>query len=537
MRKRHFIFKLLGILLSQVLLIIIVTKTHLVYTNTLKTNSNWLVTKNSLEMTVMGSPNFFKDRQALAYERLNLGAWHGFQEVVYKDRIDLNAISFDFYLSDNSYLYFIFNKTDNSFSAIRLSNHEDFESMFIRSLDSGEFLSSKPIFIESLNRNNWNKILVVFDKQNQLINIKLNGQKIEVRGKILNSQYVGFRGSLNEVLVDNIIFRGNDDELLLSECFSNNKNWYVYAIKTLIFVVGFNIVIGLFFQRFKIKQKHILFIISYINIVTTILVFVVGLWLYLTSNNYPKVDSLWNNLAKKEDNFAISLMERKNDYIMSRYPKMPLDDTLRIMMIGSSQTRGSGAKYENDKFSVIVENILNRKEDVRYFAGIEPLSRVLGLVKTRGEGEHTSMDLQEQIFEIINVGTRHSNSSELLEYYKNYWISLSPKIVVINLSFNDSDPAIFEKNLIEFVRVNNERGIITVFLLEANSFENEPDASRNHLVMINVAEKYNVSVFDLHGYLITQKDKGILWWDMVHPTSFGHKLIAMYLVKIIEGLL
>ena len=110
MSIKRFTIKLLVIFLSQVLLAVIATKTYLVYTNTLEVNDNWLVTKNDLEMKVIGSTNYYTDRQALAFEKLNLGAWHGFQEVLYKYMFNPSRVSFDVFIPEKGYLYFIFNK-------------------------------------------------------------------------------------------------------------------------------------------------------------------------------------------------------------------------------------------------------------------------------------------------------------------------------------------------------------------------------------------------------------------------------------------
>ena len=38
------------------------------------------------------------------------------------------------------------------------------------------------------------------------------------------------------------------------------------------------------------------------------------------------------------------------------------------------------------------------------------------------------------------------------------------------------------------------------------------------------------------GHLKRQIDRGLLWWDFVHPTSFGHQLIADFLTPRIQAL-
>ena len=50
--------------------------------NTLVRNGHWTSTKVSLEGSVPGAAEFFTGRAALRNNRLNLGAHHGFQEVI-----------------------------------------------------------------------------------------------------------------------------------------------------------------------------------------------------------------------------------------------------------------------------------------------------------------------------------------------------------------------------------------------------------------------------------------------------------------------
>lgn len=55
--------------------------------NTLQNNGRWLVTKAMAKIVLMGAQSYSKGTQALAEGRLDLGAWHGFQEVVFKQKL------------------------------------------------------------------------------------------------------------------------------------------------------------------------------------------------------------------------------------------------------------------------------------------------------------------------------------------------------------------------------------------------------------------------------------------------------------------
>jgi lysophospholipase L1-like esterase len=109
-------------------------------------------------------------------------------------------------------------------------------------------------------------------------------------------------------------------------------------------------------------------------------------------------------------------------------------------------------------------------------------------------------------------------------------------MLVVNMSNNDADMKTFGSNLKEFVNINGAH-VKTVFVLEANSPETGTNIEEKHIVMKQVAEELDVPIIDLHSYLSSQNNTGILWWDKVHLTAYGHFLSAQYLSKHIEMIL
>jgi phospholipase/lecithinase/hemolysin len=81
-----------------------------------------------------------------------------------------------------------------------------------------------------------------------------------------------------------------------------------------------------------------------------------------------------------------------------------------------------------------------------------------------------------------------------------------------------------------------------VFVLEANSVEIDPEGgkglSTKHSVMRQIGTEENIRIIDIHHYLASlTPQSGNLWWDIVHPTTFGHKLIGQYIFENIKDLL
>jgi len=188
------------------------------------------------------------------------------------------------------------------------------------------------------------------------------------------------------------------------------------------------------------------------------------------------------------------------------------NEDISILFIGTSQTYGMGAADENDTF---VE-ILNRRLKTKTGAAARVVCR--------------------------NAGIKGSNSSELLEFYRNHWARTVPDVVLINLSVNDNDGGdIFYANIKEFVKINKIKKIKTILILEPTSFEQHQILrySKNHEALLRAGEEEGVICVDLHKFMTVNKDSGIIWWDFVHLTSFGHKLAAdclyPYIVEAIKG--
>ena len=67
-------------------------------TNTLENNGRWYSQKADLEMGVMGAQDFMVTQRGLAGGRMDLGAWHGYQEVFVEDFPEAASIAFQYEL-------------------------------------------------------------------------------------------------------------------------------------------------------------------------------------------------------------------------------------------------------------------------------------------------------------------------------------------------------------------------------------------------------------------------------------------------------
>ncbi len=473
-------------------------------TNTLYQNGQWMPTKVSFKKNLEGGLDFYFSRTALAQGHLNLSCWHGYQEVVYKKGITPGEIDFDFKLSENAYIVFEFNKDANQFSGIRLSLDKRFKNLYFISSDEGEFKYTKELNAPNVKKNTWNHAKIIFNHGAVLV--YLNGQFIAtIEIALLQQQHIAFRGGLKTALVDDVVIYELNSNYVIKEKFSHDNFFVFFDILGVIFLL--NVIAGdILYIFLKNIPKHSFFLLITGNFVVSILLSAILLldFFYVSGRYYP--------LARNQ---AIRELEREYyfrkepGYILSKIKERYSDENpknnIRVLFIGSSQTWGEGARNETETWVNRIEEKLN------------------------------SSAILKGHFECINAGIPGAASSGLLDIYIKNWIFLEPKMVVINLSSNDNDPDQFAEVLRRFVNLNISKGIKTIFVLEANSIEERLwGLPILHRVMRQVGQETGVTVLDLHGYLVQNYDKGFLWWDSVHLTSFGQKLAADFLADKIS---
>jgi len=236
-----------------------------------------------------------------------------------------------------------------------------------------------------------------------------------------------------------------------------------------------------------------------INVLLCFAMFVVGVYYdRIYSRNYPfegeeiyETEVQW--VADQTDSELARIQEITNTSVP--------DSTITILFLGTSQTWGMGALEPDDTFVEVTETHLNQ---VKGF---------------------------ENRIRCINFGVCGQDSYGLTRRYMDLIADTDFDIVCINLSHNDRDPIQFDKNLHAIGQRNKDKGISSIFILETACSERYPYDLPYHYVMRDVAKRIGIPVVEMHEYLKSRYDDGFLWWDYVHPTSYGHSLIAEYLTS------
>ncbi|MBT3249529.1 MAG: SGNH/GDSL hydrolase family protein [Candidatus Pacebacteria bacterium] len=494
----------------NILIAIFISKILLLTTNTLLNNGNWDSEKTKLEMGVMGAWNFFSQAQALAGNHLNLGAWHGFQEVISRESFKYDLVEFDTYISGEAYLISHFMIDDDTKISVKISN-QPMENFCLVIDKSGKFLKKTSLQSLKIEPDQWFHTKI--ELNNNQAKMIINEQSFSCEIPKTSQSKIGFKGGQYDTLLDNIVIK-NNNKTIFQENFSNNKNFVLIAVFVFIFLA----LIQIFLKKRKIA------VFSFVLINVSLLLSMILIYLYLLiffTGKYPNPESFLANLKKQEQKWSDNEFELNSNQVMTEFKN---DDHEKIMFVGSSQTWGAGASSSEKAFPAIFEKLLNKKIIQ------EPL---VATSATKVLGVSTDQNIV-----VVNTGISGQTSSELLEEYKKKWIDINPKAVFINLSSNDFTYGNFEerfkKNIQTFIDLNNKNNIKTVLLVEAVSVELSND-NPLHEILFDIANNEGVLLIDINKYLKDKNDTGLIWWDYIHPTDYGHQLIVESIMKSIAN--
>lgn len=174
----------------------------------------------------------------------------------------------------------------------------------------------------------------------------------------------------------------------------------------------------------------------------------------------------------------------------------------RVLLLGTSQAWGSGALHEQDTL-------------------VYQLSREWQEASTR------------PVF--IAGAVPGATSGFLVKRYFERLLDLEPTQVVIQQSYNDPDVPGLLAAWKQVLKYNQSAHIQSVIVSEPLSSEMPAPALGAHghrqQALARLAGEYNCDFVDLHAYLARREvaDSGLLWWDRVHLTSYGQQLAGAYI--------
>jgi lysophospholipase L1-like esterase len=461
------------------------------YFNSLEGGGRWTASKSRLERRVMGSRAFATSHHTLSGERLDLGRWFGFQEVLLAQPVAAREVEFDFRPDAGAYLVFLYGLGPEGCRGLRLSTAERFPSGCLTIDAEGGFLGFERLPGLDVPANAWSHLELGFGPAGAVASV--NGGAPQRVGPAPELQRFGFRNGLASVLVDDVRCEGSGgfhDSFFAAAAFRR-------GLLALVPLLALDVLLWRFLRRRLVGGR----------VLRLALKVAVGLALatlgafYLQrkwAGRYPRLDRTAEAAWLEKEAAGVS------QNVEARGARGDPGHT-RVLVVGTSQTWGAGAARAEDGFVEVLERLL---------AAAEP----------------------ERRWECVNAGVQGLRSEWLLRLFRERWAALDPDALVVNLSNNDMDAEVFARSLRGFAELAAERGIPLVFALEANSTEATAGPLPMHATMRQVAEEYAIPVVDVHAALARQYERGFLWWDSVHPTTLGHRLIAETLLPAVRAL-
>ena len=459
------------------------------YTNRLMYYDGWVCAKVELENTPMGSVAFEEGRQALAHHVLDLGAWHGFQEVTLHPRPELEHFSFRFQIAEDGYLSIFLHADDSHRVGLCLSRRAGTPSHWFVVDEGGAFVESTPIAAPPRMGGDWLEATIETTASGVIAYIA--GSQIRLDKPALTLNTIGFRGSLAPVYLDDLALQYRDGGVYRQDFSHSDRVWAGVGLLGTTWV-GVLVFIGAWHWRRTRSLKKVLFAQLAVAFSASLLTGTSWAALEYTASHYPV------RRTEVEQAWVAAMASVEETEMRTHFDASP--EAFRILCLGTSQTFGTGAKKAADSY---VQQLQNKLQ----------------------EGH------PDRAITCLSLGFRGADSSLLVQRYRLIRRDREPDLVVVDLGSNDRDSEKFRANLLTLARVNQNVGIPTVFVLEPNCPELKARERHNNTVMREVGRLFDIPVLDVETYLDERQNTGFLWWDFVHPTSYGHELIAEYLAE------
>lgn len=467
---------------------------YLTQNNTLFANGRWVSSKVGLDRGLMGAYAFVTERQALAGGALHLNAWHGFNEVSSGHPVEgLRSVEFDLTLGHGGYAVVSLKPADleKPRAAVRLSTHWRHPPAALRVDSEGRFLSRHYFRKGLTDKNVTHRVTLDLEPGRALA--KLDGvelgavELVEAAG-----HFVGFRSGKHPASIDNVVFRTADNRF--EETFSVPKKAWQVRLGVVGTILLGNLLLGYGLKRrFVGKSRQAMFMFLTANLTLIAIGALLFFFVVQRASWYPGLNEV---LEEREEYFRKGEVETVLSTLDRRYSRKEVRHKTGILFVGSSQTWGAGALDEKDTFVARLERLLNE-------------------------------DRHEQPFVCVNMGVSSAKARDLVRLVRQEVDRLRPEMVVINLSSNDRTSGGFDLQMRKLLVFAGRRGATVVLMKEANSPATaDRGLRRRHADLEALAAEFGAPVIDMHEHLTGLVDTGFLWWDQVHLTSYGQRLVA-----------
>ncbi len=471
--------------------------------NTLQRNGNWVATKAGFEEPLVGAKPYVTGTQALAQNCLSLTAWNGCQEVLYRKSVVPEEIEFRMLLtSQDSYLVVIFNKDAKGFDGIRLSPSPKKPSMLLSALDSGQFTRKRPLNL-NVAVGAWQSVRLRFAQEE--LTLEIDGKETALAVHRADGPTgVGFRAGMNEALVDDVGIRELNVDPPFRETFSGRWPWEDWLRLTEALTVLELLLVLVFLRFFSLGRIFGMATSVHLCAIACLLV-LLPFTFFVLARRYPSF----------LEGMPFPSLARFGKYAQQRFREIdgncaePSDPSVRkVFVTGSSQTFGMGARIRAEGCVPALERLLN------------------------GEGDGRSR------YKCVNGAVQGTHANFIALLFEEHAAPCKPAIAVVNLGYNDSCEKTpldeYGGYLARIAKTAKAANIKLILVQEPRNDEDSTNLLPVYDVMARVAAEEGVPLVNASAFFQSHFDDGFIWWDRVHPTSYGHQLLAECLCPFVK---
>jgi lysophospholipase L1-like esterase len=533
--------------------------------NTLADNGRWVSAKPLMQIGLVGAHHFMFTRNALVGNRLDLGAWHGYNEVYFAEPLRLGTLELSFRVEDRAHLSIVFARHPRGFVGMRFSRHPAFPSMLFHGERSGRFTETVPVEGIELG-DRWHRARVRAEAGRWVVALD-DAVVARSAPEEIPRGFVGLRNGYSRVEIDDLRIVAAGGERLLDEGFRHPWGYWPTLAASLAVAWAALLAVGLPASRRQVESEwvHWVVLVAALATFAALLYWIFDARVWSRSYFYkrhvpsafqgpataalvrletlrqsllgvdsdrrvePRPDELTRSLSRwgfsrafiwpgphewhRHVAYSSRAPGRPRYFTRQRLLELgPSDEALRILFVGSSQVVGAGAE-------LLEESLVSR------------LHR--NLVVSMGD----RLEARGLALEILNVAVQSSQAPVSLVTFENHWIDLDPDLVLINFSYNDKDLDRFVGGLTRFVELGRERGHSTLFSVEAMAADrDDPFVADKQDAMRELGRRLGAPVIDLEAYMASPpvRDSGFLWWDPVHMSAYAQQVAADWLAVQLE---
>lgn len=468
-------------------------------------HGGWHATKALLAEPTIGAVSFFVTPVALAGGRLDLGAWHGENEVIHVQPVDLGRLELDLGLAPGARLTVIFGRHPGGFSGLRLCAAGACQSLFFDAAPGGRFVRRQPVSVDQAAGLTHHLTL---KRRGATISARLGQRELGSFALVRPGPgQWGFRGGLGSAWVDNLVLVDRQGTEVLREDFGPRRRSPLPLPAVALCLLGVSLAVYLRHRRRR--PRIALYLVAVGNALVLLSAAASLLLLQTFVRVYPDAPEDVHYYGFSDSSRSSAQIIDELEHRFGRNPRQPGE--LRLLLLGGSQVAGEGASTPDRIAANRLCALLNADPRLR------------------------------ARFRCLNAGLPGARAKQLLQDHLPRWDYLSPDLVLINLGFNDAvasdpDPPALSRRLGRAVREFRRRGARVLLCTEPTLLEGEM-IGRMHRAVRRAALISGAPVVPMQRHFQGQLRRGFVFWDRVHLTDFGQELWARRAARAVGELM